>query len=145
MPGVKRKQTPVGESAISKGFKKSKLATNGTTKSKAAAIDQETVTDSDPLEESNTTEHSGDDDGISGPSENGEGGVEADLPIREPKPSAWALASRVEENGAPKGAETCKLNDTVLNVADTASKIFSRSSRKAEDSRSGTKSSQAQC
>ena len=145
MPGVKRKQTPVGESAPSKGFKKSKLATNSTTKSKAAAIDQETVTDSDPIEESDTTGHSGDDDGVSWPSENGEGGVEVDLPTRESRPSAWPLASIVEENSTLKGAETCKYNNTVLNVADTVSEILSRSSRKAEDSRPRTKSSQAKC
>lgn len=68
MPGVKRKDISV--SGIQNGSsKKPKTGPPPLHRPKAPIADLETATDSDPIVESDTTEHSGDDDGVSWPSD----------------------------------------------------------------------------
>ena len=82
MAGLKRKDVPV-RSGNSAAVKKPKTAPR---------ILLETEPDSDPIIESDTTEHSGDDDGVSWPSdEESHGGVK--LPVQtQKKPSKGAPA-----------------------------------------------------
>lgn len=72
MVGVKRK---VLSSLASRNgsIKKQKQEQKAFPKTKTPARNLETETDSDPIVESDTTEHSGDDDGVSWPSDDNAG------------------------------------------------------------------------
>lgn len=74
MAGIKRKGAPVSKANGSDTHKKAKVDQKARKKSAPPAKDLETATDSDPIVESDTTEHSGDDDGESWPSDNEEVG-----------------------------------------------------------------------
>ena len=96
MGGIKRGVTPaIAKPSKTKANKKPKIEA----KTPPRHRDLGTETDSDPIIESDTTEHSGDDDGVSWPSD-GEGMEEdgiaeeesendggVDLPIRKPQTS----------------------------------------------------------
>lgn len=72
MAGIKRKDAPSGQSSGSNPSKKHKIKASQSKISEGLVKIQETETDSDPIVESDTTEHSGDDDGASWPSDDGE-------------------------------------------------------------------------
>lgn len=72
MAGIKRKDAPSAKSLGGISSKKHKTEASQSTISEGLLKIQETETDSDPIVESDTTEHSGDDDGVSWPSEDGE-------------------------------------------------------------------------
>lgn len=76
MAGIKRKDAPSAKSLGSKSSKKHKIEAPQSKISKTIVEIQETETDSDPIEESDTTEHSGEDDGVSWPSDDGENAAE---------------------------------------------------------------------
>ena len=80
MAGIKRKEVPISKSIGSVKKKKVKGVQKISKKSPPLARDLETATDSDPIVESDTTEHSGDDDGESWPSENEE--IEESVPAK---------------------------------------------------------------
>lgn len=73
MAGIKRKDAPgikgQGKSSFKKVKTDSRKVPPKVSKSKPRPTNQETETDSDPIVESDTTEHSGDDDGASWPSD----------------------------------------------------------------------------
>ncbi|KAI4124933.1 MAG: hypothetical protein LQ338_004557 [Usnochroma carphineum] len=68
MPGIKRKDSP-GSGLRNSSLKKQKTVPVPKSKPNVPRGDLETATDSDPIIESETTEHSGDDDGGSWPSD----------------------------------------------------------------------------
>ena len=68
MAGLKRKDAPVPKSQTNY-HKKQKKATDQYQRT-GSALAKETETDSDPIIESDTPEQSGDDDGVSWPSDN---------------------------------------------------------------------------
>lgn len=76
MAGIKRKDAPSAKSLGGKSSKKHKIEAPQSKISEAIVKIQETETDSDPIEESDTTEHSGEDDGVSWPSDDGENAAE---------------------------------------------------------------------
>lgn len=81
MAGIKRKDAPSAKSLGGKSSKKHKIEAS---QSKISDVKiQETETDSDPIVESDTTQHSGEDDGVSWPSDDGENAAE--LPPPEKK------------------------------------------------------------
>ncbi|KAL8809683.1 MAG: hypothetical protein Q9200_003199 [Gallowayella weberi] len=69
MAGIKRKPKSPSDNQNG-GTKKQKRGPAPLPKTESAAPSLETETDSDPIVESDTTEHSGDDDGVSWPSDN---------------------------------------------------------------------------
>ena len=69
MAGLKRKQVPNITSSTSSGHKKLKNEASQSKKAPQVTHVLETETDSDPIVESDTTEHSGVDDGVSWPSD----------------------------------------------------------------------------
>lgn len=69
MAGIKRKESPTVKLSSINRNKKLKITTKDSRKPKEPALELETATDSDPIVESDTTEHSGDDDGESWPSD----------------------------------------------------------------------------
>lgn len=71
MAGIKRKDSPSGQSSGGKPSKKHKIDASRSISEGLVKI-QETETDSDPIVESDTTEHSGDNDGVDWPSDDGE-------------------------------------------------------------------------
>ncbi|KAL9120215.1 MAG: hypothetical protein Q9187_003229 [Circinaria calcarea] len=92
MAGIKRKEVPTVKSSNSSSHKKLKTATKAPKKPKRPAPELETATDSDPIVESDTTEHSGDDDGESWPSDD-DHVVQKAIPLRQERMSkADALA-----------------------------------------------------
>ena len=113
MPGIKRKQAPLAENVAAKGIKKSKSNSNDTTKPKVAAIDLETATDSDPIEESDTTEQSGDDDGVSWPSEDSDADVEVTSPTADLPKVGETSTSIIGNNVASDGAGHRKFLTTI--------------------------------
>jgi hypothetical protein len=77
MVGTKRKETPSSRNVTGAVSKKQKTVPPKPKKSKPPPPDLEAETDSDPIVESDTPEHSGEDDGVSWPSDDDdEGGVE---------------------------------------------------------------------
>lgn len=81
MAGIKRKDAPSAKSLGGKSSKKHKIEV---TQSKISDVKiQETETDSDPIVESETTEHSGEDDGVSWPSDDDENAAEFPPPEKK--------------------------------------------------------------
>ena len=81
MSGTKRKQHP--ESTSQHGnTKRQKRTPEPLGTNRAPDPDREAETDSDPIIESDTTEHSGDDDGVSWPSDSDVGGVSV-IPLKD--------------------------------------------------------------
>lgn len=73
MAGVKRKEYPISNVVRNGASKKSKSESEKIARPVTPPSDLEAQTDSDPIVESDTTEHSGDDDGVSWPSDDDEG------------------------------------------------------------------------
>ncbi|KAL8700582.1 MAG: hypothetical protein Q9224_000898 [Gallowayella concinna] len=71
MAGIKRKTNSSSNNQIG-GTKKQKREPVSLPKTNSTAASLETATDSEPIVDSDTTEHSGDDDGVSWPSDNDE-------------------------------------------------------------------------
>jgi hypothetical protein len=69
MAGLKRKEAPVTKAHASTVHKRSKKEAAHVKTSKVEPSTLEAETDSDPIAESDTTDHSGDDDGVSWPSD----------------------------------------------------------------------------
>lgn len=76
MAGLKRKDAPASRMQADSSYKKPKKETPHSKKNPTIQI-LETETDSDPIIESDTTEHSGEDDGVSWPSDEDEKAFEA--------------------------------------------------------------------
>ncbi|MCJ1475951.1 pumilio domain member 6 [Lambiella insularis] len=72
MAGVKRKEYPIGNAVRHGVSKKTKPEPKKIARPVSPPSDLKAQTDSDPIIESDTTEHSGDDDGVSWPSDDGE-------------------------------------------------------------------------
>lgn len=83
MAGIKRKDAPSGQSSGGNPSKKHKIKASQSKISEGLVKIQETETDSDPIVESDTTEHSGDDDGASWPSDDGEDAPDFSPPEEE--------------------------------------------------------------
>lgn len=92
MAGIKRKEAPAAKTNVKGSPKKAKTVPSKPTKARIPPPDLEAETDSDPIVESDTTDHSGDDDGASWPSgDEHDGGVAistAKLQVSEPKAAA---------------------------------------------------------
>ena len=104
MAGIKRKEAPVSKANGFDKNKKAKVDQKARKKPAPPAKDLETATDSDPIVESDTTGHSGDDDGESWPSDNEETGepVAAKLDRKEignPPRSGGEIDGAVLSNG----------------------------------------------
>lgn len=69
MAGLKRKEAPITKAQASTVHKRSKKEAVHVKTSKVEPSTLEAETDSDPIAESDTTDHSGDDDGVSWPSD----------------------------------------------------------------------------
>ena len=114
MAGIKRKEAPALASRSKGGHKKSKSETSSKkfaekpNKARKQNLDAEAETDSDPIVESDTTEHSGDDDGVSWPSDD-EGGV----PIQQ------ALKNPPERTGAAQNGKISVYTETNGGYAHT--------------------------
>lgn len=80
MAGIKRKDAPSDQSSGGEPSKKHKIEASRSRISEGLVKIQETETDSDPIVESDTTENSGDDDGVSWPSDDGEDAPEFSPP-----------------------------------------------------------------
>ena len=100
MPAIKRKNGALKEQAASP-TKKSRVDRKEASKPKIRSEFTEAETDSDPIVESDTTDHSGSDNGVSWPSEDDEGegqdtvgGVK--LPIRN---------NETLDDGGPKDSQ----------------------------------------
>ena len=100
MAGIKRKDAPGGQSSGGKPSKKHKIEASRSRISEDLVKIQETETDSDPIVESDTTEHSGDDDGVSWPSDDGEDAPEFSPP--EEKSHSGKPARNTEGGGEKK-------------------------------------------
>lgn len=100
MAGIKRKDAPSGQSSGGKPSKKHKIEASRSRISEGLVKIQETETDSDPIVESDTTEHSGDDDGVSWPSDGGEDVPEFSPP--EEKSHSGKPAQNTEGGGEKK-------------------------------------------
>ena len=102
MAGIKRKDpAPKADSFDTRKKskvepKKSKAEPKKGAAKKGPRIELEAETDSDPIVESDTTEHSGDDDGVSWPSDDDDGGVPV-APAKKQQP-AKALPARAKKN-----------------------------------------------
>lgn len=81
MAGFKRKEAPISKSSGGSISKKAKKEASQAKKSEGVQT-QETETDSEPIVESDTTEHSGDDDGVSWPSDEGEDEATVEKPTQ---------------------------------------------------------------
>lgn len=84
MAGLKRKEAPISKPSEDNVHKKPKKQAPQLQKSKRAVHSQETEPDSDPIVESETTEQSGEDDGVSWPSDEDESTVK--LPSKNQEP-----------------------------------------------------------
>lgn len=148
MAGIKRKEAPISNAQASSVHKKTKSRNAQVKISKVEPLVLEVKTDSDPIIESDTTEHSGDDDGISWPSD--EEVAETQPPVK----GESSIEKSVREDGIvkkPTGANDingCKSSQTRCDrrdIADTSnSQFFQRSSCKAKSLSSRTKGSQTQ-
>lgn len=100
MAGIKRKVAPSGQPSGGKPSKKHKIEVSRPRISEGSIKIQETETDSDPIVESDTTEHSGDDDGVSWPSDGGEDAPDFSPP--EEKSHSGKPAQNTEDEGEKK-------------------------------------------
>lgn len=82
MAGLKRKEAPITKAHASTVHKRSKKEAVHVKTSKVEPSTLEAETDSDPIAESDTTDHSGDDDGVSWPSDEEEG-VKDETPLTQ--------------------------------------------------------------
>lgn len=89
MAGLKRKEAPISKPSRDDIRKKAKKEAPQLKKSKRIVQFQEAETDSDPIVESDTTEQSGEDDGVSWPSDEDETAV--GLPVKNQKPLIEAV------------------------------------------------------
>ncbi|KAL8733720.1 MAG: hypothetical protein Q9166_001913 [cf. Caloplaca sp. 2 TL-2023] len=106
---MKRKQS-FSSSLQNGGAKKQRQSPEPVLNARSSAPNLETETDSDPIVESDTTEHSGDDDGVSWPSyENEETQEEteagSEIPHQKPTNGSKPAASRAPANGASTHAK----------------------------------------
>ena len=115
MAGLKRKEYPMVNSSVKGSSKKSKTGTNKIQRPPTPPSDLEAQTDSDPIIESDTTEHSGDDDGASWPSDQEE---EAEIittndlngqhsRAKVPRPQSKHAGITTEPNTGTDGTKTC--------------------------------------
>ncbi|KAI4168536.1 MAG: hypothetical protein LQ343_006322 [Gyalolechia ehrenbergii] len=109
MSGTKRKQPPGSFLPIG-NLKKQKPSPEPVLKDVASESDQEFETDSNPIIESDTTEHSGDDDGASWPSDNNNNldGLPK-KPLKHAKQKALAQERKAAKPNADPIARTKKL------------------------------------
>ena len=99
MAGLKRKDAPTMKSTGGNIHKKSKKEVPPSKKSQASVQVLETETDSDPVVESDTTEHSGDNDGVSWPSDDDQATNEDSVDgERDP---AGKVGKTLDEKAAP--------------------------------------------
>lgn len=83
MAGLKRKEVPISKSSADDIRKKPKKEAPPSKRKRTVQL-QETETDSDPIVESDTTEQSGEGDGVSWPSDEDE--TDVGLPLKNQKP-----------------------------------------------------------
>lgn len=102
MAGLKRKEAPISKPSGDNVRKKSKKEAPQLKKTTFALQLRETETDSDPVVESDTTEHSGEDDGVSWPSDEDERPIE--LPPKNQKPRKEKV-DETSDGGVPLGNE----------------------------------------
>lgn len=98
MAGLKRKEAPISKPSGDSIRKKSKKEAPQLKKTTFAPQLRETETDSDPVVESDTTEHSGEDDGVSWPSDEDE--IPTELPPKNQKPREEKV-DETSEGGVP--------------------------------------------
>ncbi|KAL8938009.1 MAG: hypothetical protein Q9211_003410 [Gyalolechia sp. 1 TL-2023] len=112
MSGTKRKQPP-GSVLPNGNLKKQKHLPEPVLKNVAPSSDQEFEVDSDPIVESDTTEHSGDDDGASWPSDDNPDGlpekplklsVESTAKSKKTKPPRTPANDTINHSGSSKEA-----------------------------------------
>lgn len=111
MAGLKRKEAPSTKAQLSNVHKKSKKEAAQVKISRVEPSTLEAETDSDPIIESDTTNHSGDDDGVSWPSDEGK-----DFSQRN---ETFVKLSATEDGSIKKATGTndincCQMNQTRL-------------------------------
>lgn len=142
MVGIKRKQSAL--SGIQSGdIKKRKQGSLPVVESSTSS-NLEAETDSDPIIESDTTEHSGDDDGVSWPSDQDEdiqdeNGKEAGLRDKSPTNNHRPTAAPETTNGASSQFSTAVTSSRML----IAARLVKGVPCQAESSSPGTKSRKA--
>lgn len=102
MAGMKRKDAPSGKLSAGKPSKRHKIGASRSRISEGLVKIQETETDSDPIVESDTTEHSGDDDGVSWPSDDDENAPESSPPEKKPYSGKPAQITECEGEKKPR-------------------------------------------
>ena len=134
MAGIKRKQPEVAGGRVKGGSKKSKIEPKNAKKSARPPTplsdisELEAETDSDPIIESDTTEHSGDDDGVSWPSDDEEpavpatkdGGVKFPAGKAKQKDGGVKLLVTQAEKGGVSTDNAKGISDSGLNVQNTS-------------------------
>ena len=123
MAGLKRKTAPTSNAQASSVNKKPKSKATQVNISKVEPSVLEVETDSDPIIESDTTEHSGDDDGVSWPSDEEE--VKTQPPVKDKR----STEKLVREDGIIKrptgpndinGCESCRTRCHRRYIADSS-------------------------
>ena len=145
MAGIKRKQA---SSSIANGHETGKKLK----KESPPPSDLEAETDSDPIIESDTTEHSGDDDGVSWPSDEDQN-AEKDKKDQQATNQEGAQHLGRKSNGEEKvvkskiannASNTTNVGRFIGTITDIGNSIvFERSSCKAKGPRSGAQSIEA--
>lgn len=130
MVGIKRKDPPGAKSSGGKSSKKHKIEASQSKIPEGLVKVQETETDSDPIVESDTTEHSGDDDGVSWPSDNGEDAAEFSPPEKKSHNEKPAQTTEGGGEKKPRPNNNGKLSRYTNSHGEQQAKITSASSSK---------------
>lgn len=112
MAGLKRKDPPASKMPGTNVSKKPKKEKSQSKKSNPTKQKLETETDSEPIVESDTTENSGEDDGVSWPSDEDEMVVEASSSRKEAhveNPTREGGEKPTKNSVSGSNANTCKI------------------------------------
>ncbi len=112
MAGLKRKEAPFSKAHVSTVHKRSKKEAAQVKSSNVEPPTLEAETDSDPIVESDTTEHSGDDDGASWPSDGEEEVVQPSGRDETSKKQTVREDGSTEKPPGTNDVNTCKKNQS---------------------------------
>ena len=150
MAGLKRKESPAVKTSGGRVQKKVRTDNVQDKREKRPVPEPEAETDSDPINESDTTEHSGDDDGASWPSDDEETTVASKkrkLGVEDGEVKGSEKTKGIDKSATSNGAANCEfgyLPREVMTGSLGSSYIIERSSCEAEGSRARTQSGEAE-
>ena len=148
MAGLKRKEAPISNAQASPVSKKAKKKPAQVKVSKIEPSTLEAQTDSDPIIESDTTEHSGDDDGVSWPSDEEEGASQQPGNDEESTKKPVGEDRSIKKPPGTNDINGCIIDQPIYYRREKTdsrnSQVFQRSSCKAKNPGSRTQSGQTQ-